>query len=109
MAYDYCKLFIKSDISFSDLKNTVAQALALPIEGRTVETPSMIVDCFVNSDRDSAGNEGFLHWPFYLEIEAAVPPGGSRFISAVQAFINDLRSRSMRVAPSCDFEDQLAS
>ncbi len=104
--YDYCKLYIETDRSFDELKLTISRILNSPLEGRTVRTCSMLVDCFKNNARRDQG-EGFLYWPYYLEVEAVANSMGAEFVRNIQSLIDSLKLEAMRIVPSCDFEDRL--
>lgn len=102
---DYCKLYVKSDRSFEGLKSTVSAALEAPVEGRTIEGHSMSVDCFVN--KAQGDGDGFLYWPYYLEIEISDGSDELEFVQEIQNLIDALKGESMQIVASCDFEDEL--
>lgn len=104
--YDYCKLYLESSISFDGIKGEIAMIFNSAVEGRTIESQSMLIDCFVNKANVGDG-EGFLNWPYYLEVEALEGVEGKEFVRNIQGLINALKARSMRVEASCDFEDEL--
>lgn len=104
--YDYCKLYVESDHSFDELKSAIANFMNSSVQGRTIEGRSLIIDCFVNKANDSAFGE-FLSWPYYLEIDASDDVSGAGFVRAVQDLIDALKSASVQIVASCDFEDEL--
>ena len=102
---DYCKLYVKSDRSFEGLKSTVSAALEAPVEGRTVEGHSMSVDCFAN--KAHGDGDGFLYWPYYLEIEIYDGSDELEFVKEIQNLIDALKGEAIQIVASCDFEDEL--
>lgn len=105
--YDYCKLYVESEQSFEGLKSTVSAALAAPLEGRTVEGRFMSVDCFAN--KAHGDGDGFLYWPYYLEIEISDGSEEREFVKEIQNLIDYLRGEAMKIVASCDFEDELTA
>ena len=105
--YDYCKLYVDSDLSFDELKSFIANFVNSPVQGRTIEGRSLIIDCFANKANDSAFGE-FLSWPYYLEIDLSDGVADTEFVREVQNLIDALKFASMLVVPSCDFEDELS-
>lgn len=103
--HDYCKIYVDSDRSFNNLKSTISEFLGSPVEGRTIEGRFMAVDCFENNA--SGEGNGFLYWPYYLEIEISESANAKDFVIEIQSLINGLKLEEMKLTPSCDFEDEL--
>lgn len=105
--HDYCKLYVASEQSFEGLKLTVSAALQAPLEGRTVEGQFMSVDCFAN--KALGDGDGFLYWPYYLEIEISDGSDEIDFVGEIQNLIDYLKEGGMQIVASCDFEDELTA
>jgi hypothetical protein len=50
---------------------------------------------------------GFLFFPYYLEVNALLHIDYDVYVQQLKNLIKFLRSKGMRVMPSCDFEDEL--
>ena len=108
----YCKVFVQGVTDRNGLIQLVAQILEGQVERRTVEGSGLSVDVNKNEYCDpqaaSRGDEQFINFPFYLDLE---PIGGIKsdesYIAGVEFFLDGLRAAGQTFVTACDFEDEL--
>jgi hypothetical protein len=97
--------------------DSLAQVVA-PLVGGEVQQfnqvtgPVLELDVEENEERDderaAADRDGFLYFPYYLEMEPAAPDAGeSGVIAAVAALLEGLAAAGAQVVTAAAFEDQL--
>lgn len=107
MALDlYCTVYLDGPKTKSAMREALVAALGGEFEGRRLQFGALAVDLFENSSRGEG--EGFLYWPFYLEIEADPEPlEDASFVAAIRNLLGRLKARAVQTTTACDFEDQL--
>lgn len=105
----YCKVYLDAPGNTDELKKIVAEASRGSLTGRSVTTDVLQIDIFENiANTAHGGMNGFVTWPYYLEIEpidSAVD--GRAYIASLAELVRELKLMCCGVMPSCDFEDQL--
>lgn len=107
MAIDpYCTVYLDGPKTNSAMREALIAALGGEFERRTLRFGTLGLDLFDNSIRGEG--EGFLYWPFYLEIEADPEPvDDASFVAAIRSLLSRLKARGVQTTTACDFEDQL--
>jgi len=102
----YCTVYLDGRKTNSVMREALVAALGGEFEGRRLRFGALGVDLFDNSIRGEG--EGFLYWPFYLEIEADPEPvDDASFVTAIRSLLGRLKAQGVRTTTACDFEDQL--
>lgn len=106
----YCKIYIDSSASKIELLDKISKLVQGKISLRSIESETMNIDVMENDeyDKDKASQrDGFVYYPYYLEIDAVEGVEASDYIEAIKNLLMQLRSFNAHATASCDFEDQL--
>ena len=105
----YCKIYLDGGSDVHVVKALVVEITRGSLEGRTVGAHGLLIDVFENKQVPGvvAARDDFVHWPFYLEVEASHGVKFDEYLASLASLLIELRSNGLRVVPSCDFETQL--
>jgi len=106
----YCKIFVNTDITRNDLIRKVAGFVAGQSEMSIITSPMLEIYVDVNDEYDknkSDEEDGFLYFPFYLDVEPAADINDDAYVGAVGRLLDRLRAEGFRAVAACDFEDEL--
>jgi hypothetical protein len=107
----YCKIFVNTDITRDSLIRKVAKFAGGHSEMRIITSPMMEIYVDVNDEYDetkSRGEDGFLYFPFCLDIEPVANADDDAYIRSVNRLLENLRAEGFQTAAACDFEDELS-
>jgi len=110
----YCKMYLDTSLSKENLLQHIANFVKGDVFLRTVETNLMEIAVVVNEDGDSKlklKEGGFIHYPYYLEIEPtdAGEENQHIYITSISELLQFLWTISRNAIPACDYEQQLPS
>jgi hypothetical protein len=107
----YCKIFVDTQLFNEQLISLLAALLKATPHGAYVENNYLLITVNRNEDRnDILKNnlqDGFLFYQYYLDIEPFKTTNFELYLQQLKFLVAELRSKGMRVVPSCDFEDEL--
>lgn len=106
----YCKIFVNAPITRDSLIRKVAELAAGRSEMRIITSPMMEIYVDINDEYDetkSRGEDGFLYYPFCLDVEPAGNADDDAYISSVSRLLENLRAEGCQTAAACNFEDEL--
>ena len=103
----YCKIYVNS----AQDEKSFAESLCVVVDGkriivRTIASARLEIDIFRNNGPMTRIAD-FLNWPYYLEIEPAVPMADDEFVDAISRLLAGLRAKGFGAVASCDFEERL--
>ncbi|MCG8362981.1 MAG: hypothetical protein MJA27_06560 [Pseudanabaenales cyanobacterium] len=110
----YCKTYVKTELSKQELLDRIANIVDGQVNIRTIEAEIMAIDLVENEDYDAEKlneTDGFIYYPFYLEIDPVIKPSLSRqsYISGISHLLEGLWNELEDAVAACEFEDQLPS
>ena len=110
----YCKIYVNTSLSKEELLQHIANFTGGNVFVRTVETDLMGIDVILNEDRDSKlshKNGGFIHYPYYLEIDPTNvgEENPKIYIYAISKLLKFLWTMYKDAIPACDYEAQLSA
>jgi hypothetical protein len=108
----YAKMFVRWDGDAPALVQAVATLVDGQVNRRTVTGPVLDLDVQNNDDRDddlaACDPDGFLYFPYFLDIEPATPGADERdVVAAVSALLEGLAEAGAECVTAADYEDQL--
>ncbi|QDU62392.1 hypothetical protein Pan216_32590 [Planctomycetes bacterium Pan216] len=107
----YCKIFVDTVLSKDELARTIARVTNGHCIRRTVYTSWGEIDVVLNEDFDDHdrfnSSDGFLHYQFYLEIEADVRVSRFIFVSSIANLLTEFWRMEFKAVAACDFEHEL--
>ena len=106
----YCKIYVNSSWSKTELLNQLSNIVQGEVSLRSIESKIMEIDVIVNDDYDKdkvAQKDGFVYYPYYLEIDSVEGVNSSDYIEAIKGMLKDLQRLCANAIASCDFEDKL--
>jgi hypothetical protein len=109
----YCKVYVYFEQEPEYLVLLVQQITQGAIFLRSVEGGPLEIDIVKNDERDDWRSrsfpDGFLFFPYYLDVSPSPDTGRATFISAVAKLLQQLWSRGIPAVASSDFESELPS
>jgi hypothetical protein len=106
----YCSLFVSTS-SRDEILSLIYGVLQAQVDGYNLNTPHLEAFVRNNPDFDSARmanhTDGFLFYPFKVEIEPANAECVRQYKKEVLQIVAKLRDAGMAVVPACSFEDEL--
>ncbi len=106
----YCKIYVDSSCSKIELVDQISNMVQGEVSLRSIESKTMEIDVLANDDfnKDKASQkDGFVYYPYYLEIDAVEGADSSAYIEAISNMLKELQSSCTNAIASCDFEDEL--
>ena len=107
----FTKIFLDTDADKGMVIEIVSKIVYGTISGSNVSTEHADIFIFNNGDfdedRGNLGNDEFLYYKYYLEIEPAEDVENNTFIVAVSNLLISLRDAGYKAIASCDFEELL--
>jgi hypothetical protein len=107
----YCQVFVKTKKSEIELINIINDFLKGEIQSRNIDSRHVSLSVIKNKSTDfNCTNDpldGFLYYPFYLEIEPSESIALDEYIHTVKELITFLRGKGFTIIPSCSFENKL--
>jgi hypothetical protein len=108
----YCKVYVDCNLGSSDLLTSIADMVKGDISLRTVKNDLLEVSVFSNQDYDKGRSrelEGFVFYPYYLEIEPAddVTVNSEAYKMSIDNLLKALWYMGADAVAACDFEDEL--
>jgi hypothetical protein len=106
----YCKIYVDTDQDRTWLLQQVAEQCLGVVAGRTVSAPELVVDISRNEDYDpvrAQSSEGFVHFPYYLDVEPVDGIERTSYIDAVRNLLLGFSQSHIRAVAACDFENEL--
>ncbi len=94
-----------------DLIRKVAGFVAGQFMISIVTSPMLEIYVDVNDEHDenkSDEEDGFLHFPFCLDVEPAANVDDDAYVGSVGRLLESLRAEGCRAVAACDFEDELS-
>ncbi len=107
----YCKIYIDSSCSKSELLDHISNMVQGKVSLRTIESKTMEIDVMDNDDYDkdkASQGDGFVYYPYYLEIDAVEGVNSTTYIEAISNMLKGLQNFCAKAIASCDFEDKLS-
>jgi hypothetical protein len=110
--YDlFTKIFVDSDVDKEMLLDTVSTIVMGTISGSSILTKQAEIFIFNNGDFDkdkrNQGNDGFLYYKYYLEIEPTEDVIDRNYVVEISNLLTKLWDADFKAIASCDFEDLL--
>lgn len=110
--YDlFTKIFVDSDDDKEMLLDTVSNIVMGNISGSSILTEQAEIFIFNNGDFDkdkrNQGNDGFLYYKYYLEIEPTEDVIDRNYVLEISNLLTRLWDADFKAIASCDFEDLL--
>ncbi|NMM54792.1 MULTISPECIES: hypothetical protein [Paenibacillus] len=110
--YDlFTKIFVDSDVDKEMLLDTVSTIVMGTISGSSILTKQAEIFIFNNGDFDkdkrNQGNDGFLYYKYYLEIEPTEDVIDRNYVLEISNLLTKLWDADFKAIASCDFEDLL--
>lgn len=110
--YDlFTKIFVDSDVDKEMLLDAVSNIVKGTISGSSILTKHSEIIIFNNSDFDkdkiNQGNDGFLYYKYYLEIEPTENGGEANYVLEISNLLTKLWDADFKAIASCDFENLL--
>ncbi|MCM3042813.1 1,4-dihydroxy-6-naphthoate synthase [Paenibacillus motobuensis] len=107
----FTKIFVDSDVDKEMLLDTVLNIVMGTISGSSILTKQAEIFIFNNGDFDedkrNQGNDGFLYYKYYLEIEPTEDADNRNYVSEISNLLTKLWNAEFIAIASCDFEDLL--
>ncbi|RAT95815.1 hypothetical protein [Brevibacillus sp. Leaf182] len=107
----FTKIFVDGDVDKEMLLNTVSNIVMGTISGSSISTKQAEIFIFNNGDFDedkrNQGNDGFLYYKYYLEIEPTEDVGYRNYVLEISNLLTKLWDADFKAIASCDFEDLL--
>lgn len=107
----FTKIFVDGDVDKEMLLNTVSNIVMGTISGSSISTKQAEIFIFNNGDFDedkrNQGNDGFLYYKYYLEIEPTEDVGDRNYVLEISNLLTKLWDADFKAIASCDFEDLL--
>ncbi|MNM90804.1 hypothetical protein D3C81_1030790 [compost metagenome] len=107
----FTKIFVDSDVDKEMLLDTVSNIVMGTISGSSILTKQAEIFIFNNGDFDedkrNQGNDGFLYYKYYLEIEQTEDADESNYVLEISNLLTKLWNADFKAIASCDFEDLL--
>src|SRR5690606_12348537 len=97
-------------LSKDALINLIAHVTGGLVHLRTVSSTRLEIDVVRNDEFDAVRKQnvnGFLFYPYYLDVEARSGVEREQYIDAVRELLQSLWRASADAVPACDFEDEL--
>ncbi|MGG0888076.1 1,4-dihydroxy-6-naphthoate synthase [Brevibacillus parabrevis] len=107
----FTKIFVDSDVDKEMLLDTVSNIVMGAISGSSILTKQTEIFIFNNGDFDedkrNQGNDGFLYYKYYLEIEPTEDADDRNYVLEISNLLTKLWNADFKAIASCDFEDLL--
>ncbi|GGH10945.1 1,4-dihydroxy-6-naphthoate synthase [Paenibacillus segetis] len=107
----FTKIFVDSDVDKEMLLDTVSNIVMGTISGSSILTKQAEIFIFNNGDFDedkrNQGNDGFLYYKYYLEIEPTEDADDRNYVLEISNLLTKLWNVDFKAIASCDFEDLL--
>ncbi len=107
----YCKVYLDSQADKGQLLDLLANIISGSIKMRTVSSSELQVDLVVNEDFDesrrSQGEDQFLFYRYYLDIEPTENAPRERYVKSVGSLLEGLWRSAHKAVAACDFESEL--
>lgn len=106
----YCKLFLDTDMCRDELGKLLTEFIQGEKDRWIIH--SAVLEIFVNDNdffdnaRKEDNQEGFLYFPYFLDIEPRTEMEGV-YIETIATLITRLWSHKIKAVAACDFEDLL--
>jgi len=108
----YCQVFVNGAAVWRDLAQLLANALGGVLEFRDIKGSGLWIYVDDNDFHDvsrSHGPDGFLHFPFFLDVEPdGSPESLAAHIADVERLLDVLRGAGLTFVTACDFEHKLS-
>lgn len=109
----YCKIYLDTDYTNLGIMELLKKLTSGFLHRRTIYTNWGEFDVIINKDYDrmkcSSTEDGFIYYPYYLEVEAKNSVAQADYILCIKELLDNLRSVGCKAVISCDFEDELAT
>jgi hypothetical protein len=107
----YCKMYVAIEKSRDELITLLPTLTGGEVSFRTIRSSQSLIDVVSNDDFDKElmrNPDGFVYFPYYLEIEPANENGADldEYKSMLKNLLVSLKEFGAQVVPSCDFEDE---
>jgi len=106
----YCKIYVDADVNIDQLFASISEIMSGSVNFWTIITKFCEIDIKENEDFDSVKRnlqDGFVHFPFYLDIEPRFNITRSDYINSVAKLLKGIWQLNYNAVASCDFEDEL--
>lgn len=112
MIGNYCKVYLDTNLSRSDVVGLIRSILEGEFENRaTIRTSSCVIDVEENDQFDNVmrtgAADGFLYYRYFLDVEPVESAGRERYVQVVSDLLRGLRDNGCKAVPACDFEEEL--
>lgn len=107
----YCKVYLDTTLEIEEVYLLINEILSGELEPiRTIKTIWGEIDLRKNKEFGlkclEENQEDFIFWKFYLDIEP-MKVDEKEYIRGISNLIMNLKEKSIRAVPSCDFEDDI--
>ena len=106
----FCRLYIDSHLDHRQLIGEFADMVAGHVTANLVCSGEldMTIDHNDQFNKERMKSpDGWLHFPFTVEIDTTDDTESGQYIEALTNLINACRARNIVVVPVCDFEDRI--
>jgi hypothetical protein len=110
MENGYCKMFVNAALTEDELLAQIAAILGASRESCWIRCAEFHACIWRNGEfsAEKAGEEdGFLYWPYFLDIEPTAGTSDAAYVAKVKQLFKALRGRGYGVVAACDFEEEL--
>ena len=110
MRNGYCKLFIDSDLRKSEIVDIIRRHTKGSAVADYVDSARSTFDVRDNDEHSFLkvnGNDGFLYYRFYVDVEPTHPENLDAYVAELRTLMSTLRALGAKVVPACDFEERL--
>jgi hypothetical protein len=108
----YCKVFVNGATGWSELAQLLAGGLGGVLECRDIKGSGLWIYVDANDHHDASrlyGPDGFLHFPFFLDVDPDGSPDSlAEYIADVERLLDVLRGAGLTFVTACDFEHKLS-
>jgi len=108
----YCKIYINTALPRTLLVNFIAKTCHGTVTLRTISSTLFQIDVITNEEADprlaTSSEDGFLYYPYYLEIDPQNSAVESNlYVTAIAGLLRSFWEQGATAVASCDFEEEL--
>lgn len=107
----YCKIYVNTALPRTLLANFIAKTCHGTVTLRTISATLFQIDVITNKEANSvlatSPEDGFLYYPYYLEIDPQDETEPSSYIAAIARLLRSFWELGANAVAACDFEEEL--
>lgn len=107
----FCKVFVDCELDKARLSEFIISKLEGRVDAWEIFTNSSVMSICINKDSNKKMSndpvDGFLFYPYYLEIEPVNGVDQRDYISNITRLLQSLWEAGFCAVSACDFEDEL--